>query len=75
MQGTSAHHNKDTMALDLRIPVNLKKTTENTMQAALKYLNHLIAQGWEYPDAHAKAATTHRVDAVDLQAEYDRQFL
>lgn len=43
------------------------------MQAALDYLNALIAQGWEYPDAHAKAATTHRVDAAELQAEYDRQ--
>ncbi len=43
------------------------------MQAALDYLNALIAQGWEYPDAHAKAAMKHGVDGAELQSEYDRQ--
>lgn len=45
------------------------------MQAALDYLNALVAQGWEYPDAHSKAAMKHGVDADDLQVEYDRQYL
>ncbi len=45
------------------------------MQAALDFLNALIAQGWEYPDAHAKAVVRHCVDGSELQAEYDRQFL
>ena len=44
------------------------------MQAALAHLNALIASGWEYPDAHAKATTTHRVESASLQAEYDLQF-
>ncbi len=43
------------------------------MSKALVYLNALIAQGWEYPDAHAKAATTFAVDSVELQHLYDQQ--
>lgn len=44
------------------------------MQAALAHLNALIASGWEYPDAHAKASMTHKIDAGELQAAYDKQF-
>jgi hypothetical protein len=44
------------------------------MQDALDHLCALIADGWEYPDAHAKASMVHHVDSAELQLEYDRQF-
>jgi hypothetical protein len=46
--------------------------TSNITQA-LETLNNLIGKGWEYPDAHAKAVTLHKVDADELAAAYDNQ--
>jgi hypothetical protein len=44
------------------------------MEQALQYLNQLIEQGMDYPDAQYKAATRHSVDADALQQAYDDQF-
>ena len=38
---------------------------------ALHYLRQLIADGWEYPDAHWKASHRMRVCPDALQAAYD----
>lgn len=43
------------------------------LDAALQYLEELIEQGWEYPDAHPKAAMKFKVDADELQALYDNK--
>lgn len=40
---------------------------------ALVYLNVLISQGWEYPDAHTKAVMKYKVDGDDLSSAYDNQ--
>ena len=41
------------------------------LTAAHAFLRQLIADGWEYPDASAKAATTFNVSTEDLAKEYD----
>lgn len=41
---------------------------------ALEYLNALIEQGIEYPDAIYQASEQYKVNHDDLQAEYDNQF-
>lgn len=38
---------------------------------ALNYLLSLIQQGWEYPDAEWKAASTHTVSSDALRDAYD----
>lgn len=38
---------------------------------ALTYCLGLLLQGWEWPDASAKAATRYRVDITDLTEAYD----
>lgn len=38
---------------------------------ALTFCLALLLQGWEWPDASAKAATRYRVDIVDLTEAYD----
>lgn len=44
------------------------------MDAALNYLNRLIDQGVEYPEAHYRAFDLFGCDADALQAAYDHQF-
>lgn len=41
---------------------------------ALEYLNALIEQGIEYPDALYQASQQYKVNHDDLQTEYDNQF-
>lgn len=41
---------------------------------ALAYLNQLIEQGVEYPDAHYRAWSCFGVDSDALQDAYDNQF-
>jgi len=43
------------------------------MSKALNYLCELLAEGWEWPDASAKAAVKFKVNIDELTAEYDRQ--
>ncbi|MDI6976536.1 hypothetical protein [Serratia sp. Se-RSBMAAmG] len=40
---------------------------------ALVYLNALIREGYEYPDAHTKAVLKYNVDGDDLSEAYDNQ--
>lgn len=49
------------------------KAKEKIMSAALDYLEKLIREGWEYPDAEYKAACKFGVSADELRADYDRQ--
>lgn len=44
------------------------------MQKALQYLNSLIEQGIDYPDAQYKASAKYNLDADALQQTYDDQF-
>ena len=44
------------------------------MNAALNYLNRLIDQGVEYPEAHYRAVDLYGCDADALQVEYHQQF-
>jgi DNA repair ATPase RecN len=46
----------------------------SNLSDALEYLNTLILNGGEYPDASYKTTTVFNVNAQDLQDEYDRQF-
>lgn len=38
---------------------------------AVAYMRALMEQGWEYPDASAKAAVKFKVAQEDLGAEYE----
>lgn len=38
---------------------------------AFLYMVDLLAQGWEYPDAHTKAVTRFNVDGEELATMYD----
>lgn len=38
---------------------------------ALIYLRGLIAQGWEYPDAHTKTVLRFHCNSDELTAAYD----
>lgn len=40
------------------------------LDEALQYLEELIEQGWEYPDAHPKAVMKFKVDGEELQELY-----
>ena len=44
------------------------------IDSALMYLNSLIRDGAEYPDAHWEATQKFNCDATDLQNAYDDQF-
>lgn len=46
-------------------------TKARRLFAALDMLQALIAQGWEYPDAHAKACTKYGIDGDTLADAYD----
>lgn len=47
--------------------------SSSPLAKALATLNTLVRSGVEYPDAHWKASSTHKVDADALQALYDGQ--
>jgi len=47
---------------------------QTRIQKALAYLNVLIAQGWEFPEACYRAVGRHGVKYSELQAAYDAQF-
>ena len=44
----------------------------NDLDKALIYMLHLIALGFEYPDAQWKASSRFNVDHEELAREYDR---
>lgn len=44
------------------------------LEKALDFLNSLIADGWEFPDAHSKAASKFKVNSDQLTELYDTQF-
>ncbi|KAF1049311.1 hypothetical protein [Xylophilus sp.] len=46
-------------------------TSPYLVRCALKYLHQLIREGWEYPDAHPKAARHLGVCPDALQEAYD----
>jgi hypothetical protein len=48
--------------------------TDGDLDAALQYLQQLINQGVEYPDAQFKAAAKFKVSPDELQAAYDALF-
>ncbi len=43
------------------------------MNQAMEYLNQLIADGVDYPDAEFKTAVKFGIAADDLREDYDRQ--
>lgn len=45
---------------------------DSKLKKACSYLLGLIADGWEYPDAHAKAANKFKVNADHLADLYDQ---
>jgi hypothetical protein len=55
----------------IRLPYRSRAEVRLGCDAALAYLRELIAAGWEYPDAHAKAATRFDIDGDELAAAYD----
>lgn len=50
-----------------RSPITLARR----LFAALELLQELIAKGWEYPDAHAKACVKFGIDGDLLAEAYD----
>jgi hypothetical protein len=44
------------------------------MEAALMWLNHMISEGGEFPDAAYRSATIWGVDQAKLEREYDAQY-
>lgn len=45
----------------------------NKLTRAHEYLLDLIADGWEYPDAHSKAVSKYKVNAEQLADLYDQE--
>ncbi|WP_268994228.1 hypothetical protein [Janthinobacterium sp. FW305-128] len=43
------------------------------MSEAMEYLEKLITDGVDYPDAEFKTSVKFDIDANDLRADYDRQ--
>lgn len=46
---------------------------DNKLIKAHSYLLELIADGWEYPDAHSKAANKFKVNGDQLSELYDQE--
>lgn len=50
-----------------------RSTSPYLVRSALAYLRQLIREGWEYPDAHPKAADHYFVCPEALQEAYDTE--
>lgn len=62
--GALPHHQGTTVAHNHQTP-------SDRLDNALAALNALIADGFEYPDAHTKVAIEHGVDGDALRDAYD----